>query len=348
MAQQDYQRGAMHFSALFQRSCMQLTSRTLPDPYVWHIDGMISTWRFHEFRGRVPQTVCEMMWSPMMWRAADNMARMMGNLPVMQWPPWRREIRYSFESDHQWFDMVLQPRWALTWRMLAEAVYVPEETPGEDPRGAAWVCETTKEFYFDIWAKGKMVGNGWTIRRRDPTSETHAPRQLSSRAADPPLALSAEASIPPETKNLTAPPRDPFIWHRPGMTTTWEFHSFRGRVNVDMCKFTWNTIVLYALYNKNRGRGSFPYVSDPILPRVYPYTSPARAGRKVQTVLNPKWSMSFNMLAEATNSERVEEEGVGAFRVCEWAEEFYFDVYAKGKLVMWGSTRTIQEEPPEE
>ncbi|KAL9605607.1 MAG: hypothetical protein Q9179_001186 [Wetmoreana sp. 5 TL-2023] len=279
-----------------------------------------------------------------MWRAADNIGRMMGNLPVMQWPPWRREIRYSEEVNDQWFDTVLQPRWALTWRILAEAVYLPDATPETDPRGVAWACEAHKEFYFDIWVHGKVVGNGWTIRRRDSPSDTHALRQLSSRAADPSLRLNAGASSPSDTNlnNSTAPPRDPFIWHQPGMATTWEFHSFRGRVNVEFCRFTWNLIVSYALYKKSHGRGSLPYVSDPIYPRAYPYNSPVRAGRKVQTVLHPEWSMSFNMLAEAMSDERATE-ALGVARVCEWGQEFYFDVYAKGRQVMWGSTRTIQE-----
>lgn len=161
------------------------TVRPLPDPFVWHTERMVSTWEFYGFRGRVNVMACERMWSEIVWRAARNVHRGRGDLPVMQWPPWKRDMTHSWPADDgQWFDTVIQPRWALTWRMLAEAGWEDAGELGEEPEGVKLVCETQKEVYFNVFARGKLVANGWTIRRRDSTPETHVQRRRLSRRAE--------------------------------------------------------------------------------------------------------------------------------------------------------------------
>ncbi|KAL8690846.1 MAG: hypothetical protein Q9218_003795 [Villophora microphyllina] len=149
------------------------TSFPIRDPYIWHTDSMITIWEFHDFRGRVPEQTCEELWGEILFRARIRVDGHTGDSRVMQWRPWRREIKISEQRRQgEWFDLLLQPRWALTWRMLSEIV-APDQHDPEDidmTKGIPIVCGQGKEFYFNIFAKGKLVGNGWTARRRDGVS----------------------------------------------------------------------------------------------------------------------------------------------------------------------------------
>ncbi|KAL9602284.1 MAG: hypothetical protein Q9179_002598 [Wetmoreana sp. 5 TL-2023] len=137
---------------------------------------MVTTWEFHSFRGRVPQRVCESLWSDLATVAWLRVHSHRGHLPVMQWPVWKREIKASAEGARpgDWFDMVFKPRWKLTWLMFLEAAYYDQDMEMDEDNGLPVVCFQQKEFYVDIFAEGKLVGNGWMQRRREAVASSNA------------------------------------------------------------------------------------------------------------------------------------------------------------------------------
>lgn len=104
-----------------------------------------------------------------------------------------------------------------------------------------------------------------------------------------------------ERKALTGLHRaipDPYIWHRPGMTSTWEFGDYRGRLNYALALFAWNDALNEAV----------EHIELPITQRRT--WSESAGSETVDLDLTPLQGMSWSMLAEAATGAALVNRGL--------------------------------------
>lgn len=126
------------------------THRTLPDPFIWHHDPMISTWTYYDYRGYISHRAGSFAWDRAYTEAmskedidseiGSSMRRWSGVVP-----------------DDGTVDLILAPLPGMTWRMLVEGL-----------RGAELVLFSRVEFRFQLRAEGVegILGHGETTRRK--------------------------------------------------------------------------------------------------------------------------------------------------------------------------------------
>lgn len=140
--------------------------RTLPDPYIWHRDSMVSTWKFHGSHGYFSRRAASLAWSRVFNEAVED--HHIDGLIGTHGRRWSA----AFPDDGT-VDVLLFPRPQMTWRMLAEGF-----------QGAELVIFSGREFRFSITAEGaeEEVGYGETSRRKS------LPQGRSLRGGEPKLA----------------------------------------------------------------------------------------------------------------------------------------------------------------
>ncbi|KAL8747566.1 MAG: hypothetical protein Q9184_007582, partial [Pyrenodesmia sp. 2 TL-2023] len=120
---------------------------SIPDPYIWHREGMISTWEFYGYSGRLNRALALLVWNDALNDAAEQL-----ELPLRLTQAWTRSL------GGETADLELFPLEGMTWSMLMEA-----------SQGAAVVNLGQKEYQFVVTAQGVEgeVGYGrLTVRKR--------------------------------------------------------------------------------------------------------------------------------------------------------------------------------------
>ncbi|KAL8719537.1 MAG: hypothetical protein Q9225_003458 [Loekoesia sp. 1 TL-2023] len=190
---------------------------TLPDPFIWHHDPMVSTWEFYDYKGYLSRRSATLAWNRVFDEAVDD--HDFDSLIGTRMKRWSATV-----PDEGTVDVILVPGREMTWKMLAEGI-----------RGAERVIPSGVEFKFFISTEGvqKVIGHGETIRRKSSISR----EKLEAR--DTRLALPAGSSAgSAHVTNLTI--SDPFIWRPEGMTSIWEFYNYHGRLNYALAFLIWN------------------------------------------------------------------------------------------------------------
>ncbi|KAL9581714.1 MAG: hypothetical protein Q9212_003734 [Teloschistes hypoglaucus] len=323
-----------------------VTSLSLPEPYIWHTAGMVSTWTFRDFRGSVPLEACQGAWDVIEQLAAKKISQGKGDSSVTLWPlMWKETMEFSREDHGQWFGVTILASWRLTWRMLEEALDVRSSLDG--PKGAYLACESKKEFRFEIVAAGKAVASGSIHRKRGGSStEKQTPKLISSRDQEMKPAFNATKASP---SNITVGDRvhDPYIWHIPGMLSTWEFHSFRGRVNTLDAQQNWLEIGHLGRQKVASGRGSSSIQSAfrRGRPLVYSWEDDETHTWTITTIYSTA-QFTYRVLSESSAViDQWPPIMFGSTLACERSQEFEFDVFIESERVGWGSTRTRARHP---
>ena len=124
------------------------TDRTLPNPFIWHRDPMISTWRFYGYTGYIPRRCATLVWYRAFNEAVDqhDVDSRIGT-HTKRW-----SVNFPDEGT---VDVVLNPGPQMTWRMLAEGI-----------GGAEMVISTRVEFKFMVFVDDVEMGYGSTTKRK--------------------------------------------------------------------------------------------------------------------------------------------------------------------------------------
>ncbi|KAI4099131.1 MAG: hypothetical protein L6R37_006124 [Teloschistes peruensis] len=302
---------------------------------------MVSTWTFRDFQGLIPLGACQGVWKLVEQLAANRISKGKGDSSVTLWPlMWKETIKFSWEDHGQWFDVTILASWRLTWRMLDEALEVRSSLDG--PQGAYLVCQSEKEFRFEVVAARKVVATGSVSRRmRDSSTEKRTPKLISSRDQEIKAAINATEASSSTNITMGPPVRDPYIWHRPDMISTWEFHSFRGRVDTMTAQQTWLAILTLARSKVLRGKGSFS-IKKPFSPKPLVFSwRDFRTRREVETTICPTSAFTYLALMESSTEHEYGPSGLmGAALACERRQEFDFNVWIGREHVGGGTTRT--------
>lgn len=110
--------------------------RTIHDPYIWHKEGMSSTWEFYGYSGRLTRALALLVWNDALNEAVEDL-----ELPMVRKRTWTRSL------DGEMADLELVPVKGMTWVMVAEA-----------SQGAAVVNFGLREYQFIVTARG-IEGN---------------------------------------------------------------------------------------------------------------------------------------------------------------------------------------------
>lgn len=123
------------------------------------------------------------------------------------------------------------------------------------------------------------------------------------------------------TANRTLP--DPFIWHHPTMTSSWEFYGFHGHLSQRAGNFAWNQAFLEAV-NEHE-------IDSPIGTRMRRWSGVFPDDGTVDVVVAPLPGMTWRMLVEGVR---------GAELVLFSRVEFRFEISAQGVegIVGYGET----------
>lgn len=157
--------------------------RTLPDPFTWHLDTMISIWTYHDFRGYLSHRAGSLAWDMAYAEAMSDQHDIDDEIG-------ERMRRWSgVVPDQGTVDLVLAAKPGMTWRMLVEGV-----------RGAELVLFSRVEFKFRITVEGKgVVGVGEIIRRKAEV----APQRVKGRSGRVTMpAVAASSAGVREGRNL--------------------------------------------------------------------------------------------------------------------------------------------------
>ena len=131
----------------------------LPDPYIYHRDGMVSTWIFDDYAGKIGPEICLILVEALALHI-DFHGGSRNPLPVRL--TWREQILKLFTpgpSGDQETELTVRAKWGLRWGMLEEGCVADES------RGLERACWGGKGFDGTISARGKEVGYV-TMRRR--------------------------------------------------------------------------------------------------------------------------------------------------------------------------------------
>ncbi|KAL8919844.1 MAG: hypothetical protein Q9208_006577 [Pyrenodesmia sp. 3 TL-2023] len=251
---------------------------------------MLSTWKFYGYRGHLSRRCAGLAWNRVFNEAVDDhhFDALIGT----------HARRWTVNCpDDGIVDVVVFPRPGMTWRMLAEGV-----------KGAAMVILSGVEFRFEVTAEGieEEVGYGETTRRKfavPSRGDSLRRREVGMRRPSG----TSMMMVPGVGVNVTLP--DPYIWHREGMISTWEFYGYRGRLNRALALLVWNDALNEAVENLG-----FP------LRRAQAWTRSAH-GETADLELFPLEGMTWSMLVEASQ---------GAALVNRELKEYQYIITAQG------------------
>lgn len=120
-----------------------------PDPYIYHLDGYLTTTEFYDYHGFISADTCMRCIEKPWFQARRNAYR--SNTPLgTQLRSWTCRDRVAG------YKLVLVPREQMTWRMLKE-LWVGNY---------AMCVEVEREFDFDVTVEeeGVVVGEGYLMR----------------------------------------------------------------------------------------------------------------------------------------------------------------------------------------
>ncbi|KAL9603550.1 MAG: hypothetical protein Q9219_001052 [cf. Caloplaca sp. 3 TL-2023] len=277
-----------------------VTNLTLPDPFIWHHALMTTTWEFHDFESYLPRSAAGAAWRRVFDEAVnkhDLNDKIEGRLK-----------RWTGASPDGTVDIVMAPGREMTWKMLVEGI-----------RGAEMVVYTGVEFEFLVTAEGFRGVAAYGETRRRKTSSTVGREKVKGKREV--YEIKTIRSAKPDYACRTM--RDPFIWHQPGMRSTWEFSEFHGRLSFALALLLWNDAL-----NEAYEHGDGPMTRQRTWSRTV-------GGETAALEVIPLQGMKWSMLVEASR---------GAALVDRAMMEYQFIVLAEGGEGEVGYGRLVMRE----
>ncbi|KAL8993052.1 MAG: hypothetical protein Q9169_006632 [Polycauliona sp. 2 TL-2023] len=297
----------------------------LPDPWIVHYPGDISTCEFYGLHGRLARQAALLAWRSAYEEAISHAWRGFGNQPL---GTTVRHWAGRSEGREEIVDLVIHPEEEMTWRMLVEVARAAR----------ALICWDGRGFQFLVLVEGLQdhVGIGETkLRRRDEDGRSVAKRGEGKGEKEGTIRLPSPERIDRPEENATALRKvsDPFIFQHVGMLSSWVFHGYWGHLD-----FHAATMAARKAYNEavNRHRPD-----DPIGPHPHTWAGVYRDTEPVEFTLYARPGMTWKMLAEGIR---------GAQMVVFGRKEFRFSVLMNvgAEAAGFGWMKRVGSFPPQQ
>ncbi|KAL8835052.1 MAG: hypothetical protein Q9170_003481 [Blastenia crenularia] len=248
-----------------------------PDPFVYHLPSMHSTWTYHAFHSHLPRLTTARAWHKALLAARGPSESLIGT----------ETQRWSAEG----VEITLTPGPEMTWGVLIEGI-----------REGVVLSKEERGYEFSVTVEGKEMGRGSVGMKRG----------VSWRAEQGKALLTLPGA---GVRNLTLP--DPYIWHLSPMISTWVFHSFRGHLSRRSADLAWDRAYKEATHGHDaddaigghmkRWSGGVP---DDGIVDVVIYPGPgmtwrmlAEAFNGAEKVIFQKFEFGFTVFAEGVEGE---------------------------------------------